>query len=205
LPGSFPRLGAAHRAALSRLAQALEVAADADREWLAAHAGPLRDRLAPLDGWTPAATQPVHGDLHVGQLLRSAAEPDGDLAVVDFDTAELHGPTVRDLAQLLASLDHVGRIVLRRNASVPVPVPTAAVYRWVEEATRACLDGYLSVPEVGARLDDDVLDAYLVDQCLRDLLYSVHTLPRWAYAPMGTLRRLLGAETAETAETAERG
>ena len=62
---------------------------------------------------------PVHGDLHVGQILRW----DGGYAVNDFDGnpvlpargANGAEPAARDVAGMLQSLDHVGRVVLRRN------------------------------------------------------------------------------------------
>ena len=72
----------------------------------------------PLD--RPIPLQPVHGDLHVGQVL----EWSGGLAVIDFDGNPALGadanairqPIERDVAQMTSSVDHLGRVVGERTA-----------------------------------------------------------------------------------------
>ena len=75
----------------------------------------IRDGLDELRS-RETVTTPIHGDLHVGQFLRWS----GGLAVSDLDgdplgPGTLAGPPVRDVASLVQSLDHVGRIVERRR------------------------------------------------------------------------------------------
>ena len=61
--------------------------------------------------------QPIHGDFHVGQILRWS----GGYAVNDFDGNPVlparerltSQPVARDVAGMLQSLDHVGRVALR--------------------------------------------------------------------------------------------
>jgi maltokinase len=131
--------------------------------------------------------QPVHGDLHVGQVL----EWPGGLAVIDFDGNPALGdagnalrqPRERDLAQLLSSLDHVGRVVDERTAGRTRGI----VDRWIEGTRGEFLDALESPPD--ARL----LVAFEVEQELRELVYAARFLPRWRYAPLASLRARYGA------------
>ncbi|MFL5770228.1 MAG: phosphotransferase [Chloroflexota bacterium] len=124
---------------------------------------------------------PVHGDLHVGQVLES---PRG-LAVIDFDgnptLAEsanaVRQPRERDIAQMVTSIDHVGRVVEKRSGRDRS--------RWIAEARAGFLDA------VGP-VDEPLLDAFEVEQECRELVYAARFLPRWTYAPMATLRARFG-------------
>jgi maltokinase len=129
--------------------------------------------------------QPVHGDLHVGQVL----EWPGGLAVIDFDgnpTVPRDGnairqPIERDVAQMLSSLDHVGRIVEhRRDAG-----PDRAVDEWILVSRDAFLAAYGPV-------DPELLAGFEAEQELRELAYAARFLPRWRYAPVSTLRARYG-------------
>ena len=127
------------------------------------------------------AVQPVHGDLHVGQVL----EWPGGLAVIDFDgnptlseaANAIRQPRERDVAQMLTSLDHVGRVVEERGGG-----DRSA---WIAEA-RA---GFLAA--IGP-VDEALLAAFEVEQECRELVYADRFLPRWRYAPMATLRARFG-------------
>jgi maltokinase len=133
------------------------------------------------------ALQPVHGDLHVGQVLEWL----GGLAVIDFDgnptlDADRNAilqPRERDIAQMLMSLDHVGRTV--QAGSAAGVVTDAAVDRWIAGARRAFLDAVTPV-------DEGLLAAFEVEQECRELVYAARFLPRWQYAPMATLRARYG-------------
>ena len=136
----------------------------------------MRDVLESV-GARSVAVQPVHGDLHVGQVL----EWPGGLAVIDFDgnptlseaANAIRQPRERDIAQMLTSLDHVGRVVEERGGG-----DRSA---WIAEA-RA---GFLAA--IGP-VDEALLAAFEVEQECRELVYADRFLPRWRYAPMATLR-----------------
>jgi maltokinase len=174
-----------HARARGTLAEAIELtaaddpAAGAILRTLEPGMGTAIDRVL---GDRPIATQPVHGDLHVGQVLEWA----GGLAVIDFDgnpalDAEanaLRQPVERDIAQMLSSLDHVGRVVAERSPGSA----TDSIERWIVRTRRDLLDS------VGGAPDPVLLAAFEIEQECRELIYAARFLKRWRYAPMATLR-----------------
>ncbi|HEU4919938.1 MAG TPA: hypothetical protein VFT20_09370, partial [Candidatus Limnocylindrales bacterium] len=122
---------------------------------------------------------------HVGQVL----EWPGGRAVIDFDgnptlgmdANALRQPRERDVAQMLSSLDHVGRVVEARRGEGD------AVGRWI----RAARDRFL---EAVGPVDERLVDAFEVEQECRELVYAGRFLPRWRYAPMATLRARFAAD-----------
>jgi maltokinase len=163
-------------------------------EALRARAASLRARIATLAAIDRTPVTWIHGDLHVGQVLRS---PTG-LSIIDLDDdvslplAERGRPLspVRDVAQLASSLDHVGRIVDRRTSGEAA----ATVDAWVDQARTAFVAAYVTtLTAAGQRdlFDDRLLTAFEAERVCRELLYAARTLPRWMYAPLGTLRRMI--------------
>ncbi|GAA3115324.1 hypothetical protein GCM10010466_02960 [Planomonospora alba] len=170
------------------LREALELTGGEDGAWLADHAGPLARAFDALREHRPTPLIRIHGDLHVGQVLRWP----GGYAVVDFDgnptvsDTDRFQPAARDLAQLSTSLEHAGQVAIRRRGADP-----AAVARWAAAATRALHDAYAGrLRERGHchLLDPGLLRAFAVEQECRELVYAARHLPRWRYAPMGVLR-----------------
>lgn len=166
---------------------------------LAAWVPAIRARLGSLRLVDGTLVQPIHGDLHVGQL---PAWRDG-VAVIDFDgnpslapdERRRPQPAARDVAQLLCSLDHVGRIAMRRGRERGSDVGPA-VDAWIAASGAALLEAYRrSLADAGRPelLDERLLPAMTVEQELRELVYAARFLPRWRYAPMGAIRAMVGA------------
>ncbi len=175
--------------ARAALAEALELTGGADGAWLAGRAGAMRRELAALE--TAPATSPlirIHGDLHVGQILRWR---DG-YAVIDFDgnptvaDAAPYQPAARDVAQLTTSLDHVAQVAIKRRST-----PPGEAAAWARRARATLLTAYRRrLAEAGRAglLDESLLRPFEVEQECRELIYAARHLPRWRYAPMGVLR-----------------
>jgi maltokinase len=180
LPGDTPNDG--------RFADPAVGLAD-DHRWLRANASRLRDAVAVLRTVeAPSPVQPIHGDLHVGQVLRwrdgyAIVDFDGNPTVPSSDSAP--EPVARDVAQTLTSIDHVGRIADRRTAGAR----RAGLEAWIRDARAAFLAAYRATPAADL-LDDRLLAAFEVEQECRELLYAARFLPRWRYAPMAMLRTL---------------
>ncbi len=133
-----------------------------------------------IAGPLPTSALRIHGDLHVGQFLRHAG---GD-AVSDFDGNPLAPPEERlamkpaakDVAALLRSLDHLGRICQRDGAAA------TGVDALVAALRTACLGSYRA--ELGTLghlplLEERLLHPFEVEQACHEVVYASRYLPRW--------------------------
>jgi maltokinase len=178
-------------AATATLDEALALQATDHGGELGTLASPIRNVLALLVTETGTPVQPIHGDLHVGQVL----EWRRGLAFIDFDgnptlgegSNALHQPAARDVAQMMTSLDHVGRVVADGVDGALVP----RVGSWIAETTSAFLAAYAAGLHAAGRaelFDSALLAPFEVEQECRELVYAARFLPRWRYAPMAALR-----------------
>jgi maltokinase len=158
-----------------------------------------RDRilvdLSVLDGMSGLPAVHVHGDFHVGQVLRS---PSGELSVIDFDgnptrPAQLRaapGPAARDVAGMLVSLENVAHVVSHHAPEVD----EHALGAWTARAQDEFLSSY--VDALGDRhdlYDASLLPAFVWEQVCREFVYAARHLPRWGYVPAAALRKRTGA------------
>ena len=154
----------------------------------------IEDDLARLDGLAGSPALHVHGDLHVGQVLRT---PSGELSVIDFDgnptrPAALRaapGPAARDVAGMLVSLENVGHVVCHHAPEAS----EEAVVGWVEQVQQDFLTAYVAA--LGGRrdlYDDTLVPAFDWEQVCREFVYAARHLPRWGYVPAAALRRRTG-------------
>lgn len=126
----------------------------------------------------------VHGDLHLGQLLRDG---DGHWFVVDFEgeplrslkERQLPDSPARDIAGMLRSFDYAADSDALADPS------------WTVEAREAFLDGYAAVRPLS---DEDlaVLQAYELEKALYELQYEAAFRPHWTRIPLSGLRRIAG-------------
>lgn len=181
LEGSADDVAAARSLAERRLADAaalVDVAARLVR--------PVRGALSALDRIEGASLQRIHGDLHIGQLLRTAA----GLVIVDWEgnpdlpLEERRRPEspLRDLASLLLSLDHGARAAHRREPG----------FDWRVWATEARLHALAAYEEATQPVDRALLRALEVDKELTELAYAARFVPEWLYAPEAVFQTLVG-------------
>lgn len=126
-------------------------------------------------GDTLVPVQRLHGDLHLGQLLRSPA----DYVLIDFEgeparpiaqRRELDCP-LRDIAGLLRSLDYAAHTA-------------SADKEWAQAAGRGLLAGY------GIE-QSPLLSAYVLDKALYEVVYETTHRPDWVDIPLAAVSRLL--------------
>lgn len=147
--------------------------------------------LAELD--QPVRVQRIHGDLHLGQVLRTSVgwklidfegEPEKAMAErVGLDTP------LRDVAGMLRSFDYVAlHTLLAEHAD-----DNQLAYRageWADRNREAFLDGYSHVGGVDPRAEEVVLRAYETDKAVYELIYEARNRPTWTVIPMTALERL---------------
>lgn len=147
----------------------------------------LRERIATLANITTTPVIAIHGDLHVGQVLRTR---DGEMSIIDFDGNPLlapaqrmeAAPAARDVAGMLASIDHVARVVNFRTENLD---PRPALI-WIAHAQDAYLAEYqqtLTAAGVRELLDDRLIAPFLIEQECREYIYAAKHLPHWVYVP----------------------
>ena len=174
-----------------RLSEALEVVPD-----LAPHAEALRatyDRVRTLDS---LEVQQVHGDLHLGQTLRTVK----GWKIVDFEgepakplAERLEPDSVwRDVAGMIRSFDYAPRVVALTGAGFDAGAEAdQRDYRAAEWSARnraAFLDAYTT-----QRGDDlggaavTLLDAYLADKVVYEAVYEARNRPGWLSIPLAAL------------------
>ncbi len=197
-------ISALHAECRADLDQAVRLIDGDEGDRLRARAGRIAERM---DGLAEIDSTPVidiHGDLHIGQVLRVG---DGDgyrYAFVDFDGNPVlspadrmeRQPAARDVAGMLASIDHVARVVNYRTEGID---PRPAVI-WIAHAQDAFLAAYQSVlSQAGQRsiLDDRLLRPLMLDQECREFVYSARHLPHWRYVPDAVLVEMFPDESPE--------
>ena len=171
-----------------RLVAALDVVPD-----LAAHESRLRATFARLRELDAVEVQQVHGDLHLGQTLRTVK----GWKIVDFEgepakpLAERLKPDSvwRDVAGMLRSFDYAPRVVAmtgwrrrrRRGRAAGLPgvrvgrtQPRRVPRRLRREARRGAR----------RRRRADLLDAYLADKVVYEAVYEARNRPAWLAIPL---------------------
>ncbi|MFI9647488.1 maltokinase [Streptomyces sp. NPDC052040] len=135
--------------------------------------------------WT---AQRIHGDLHLGQCLRS---PSGAWSLIDFEgepsrplaERRMPQPVVRDIAGMLRSFDYAAHA-----AGPPAP-------EWAAGCRAAYCAGYAEVTGSDPRTDPVLLRAYETDKAVYEVLYEARHRPDWLPVPMAAVRRLAADAT----------
>jgi maltokinase len=173
-----------------RLTAAIEVVPD-----LAAHEAALRETYSRLRGLEHIDVQQVHGDLHLGQTLRTSK----GWKIVDFEgepakpLAERLKPDSagRDVAGMMRSFDYAPRVVALTGGGYDAEESDQRTYRAAEWSARnraAFLDAYTTRRGVQAdRTAEVLLDAYLADKVVYEAVYEARNRPGWLSIPLAAL------------------
>ncbi|MER6213158.1 MULTISPECIES: maltokinase N-terminal cap-like domain-containing protein [unclassified Streptomyces] len=144
------------------------------------------DALAASRG-TGVSAQRIHGDLHLGQTLRTA---DGSWALIDFEGEPARPladrrrpePAVRDIAGILRSFDYAAR---SHRPFAPA---------WADACRAAFCEGYARTTGRDPREDPVLLRAYETDKAVYEARYEFRHRPDWLHVPMAAIRRLSAPE-----------
>lgn len=138
--------------------------------------------------------QRLHGDLHLGQVLRSP-DPVGRgtrWSVIDFEGEPARpltdrrkpGPCVRDIAGMLRSFDYAA-------AQPGATGPWAE--GWARASRMAFCRGYAEASGLDPLDQSALLRAYETDKAVYEVLYEARHRPSWLRVPLAAIRRLADA------------
>lgn len=187
---SEDRLGRLADGMTARLTAACEVVPE-----LAQHAPALLtsyDAVRDLVG--EVRLQRVHGDFHLGQVLRTSAgwtllDFEGEPARPLAHRRELDSP-LRDVAGILRSFDYAARHLLLDGTADPQL--TYRANEWSDRNRDAFCDGYAEQSGTDPREDPVLLRAFEADKAVYEAMYEARNRPTWLPIPLGSLSRLVG-------------
>jgi maltokinase len=155
-------------------------------EELKPYVAALSEELAALgDLDKPVQTQRVHGDFHLGQVMRTV---DG-WVLLDFEgepsrtllERRAMAPAVKDVAGMARSFDYAAHHLGGE--------PEGAL-RWAEHNFDAFCRGYAAVSGHDPREQVTLLRAYEIDKAVYEAVYEATNRPTWLAIPLGAIRRL---------------
>jgi maltose alpha-D-glucosyltransferase / alpha-amylase len=192
LQRALPRIDAAHR-------EAAETVLASDRL--------IAERIEELtSGPVDALKTRIHGDYHLGQVLVSH----NDFFIIDFEgeparTLEQRrqkSSPLKDVAGMLRSFDYAAYQAIRWALEQPVPNAAAAINAaesWGQLVNDIFLTTYMETIEgapswPGGDQARRLLDLFLLEKALYEIVYEANNRPRWLQVPLSGLARLLSME-----------
>jgi len=173
-----------------RLAAALTVVPE-----LLPYAEGLRDAYDEVAGLTEQMrVQRVHGDFHLGQVLRSMT----GWVLIDFEGeparpfTERRAPMspLRDVAGMLRSFDYASRYLLADRPGEPHLEYRAT--EWADRNRDAFCTGYAEAAGSDPRKHATLLRAFELDKAVYEVVYEARNRPTWLALPLTAIARLAG-------------
>jgi maltokinase len=161
---------------------------------LAEHAATLRATFASISKLDGLDVQQIHGDLHLGQTLRTSQ----GWKIVDFEgepakplaERQLPDSPWRDVAGMLRSFDYAARVVQRSlsTSEADAELIDTRAQEWSERNKNHFVYAY-----AGGELSPEqrlLLDAYVADKAVYETVYETRNRPSWVTIPLQAVARI---------------
>lgn len=142
------------------------------------------------------ALQRIHGDYHLGQVLRSKAR---GWTVLDFEGEPLrsadersqHDVALRDVVGMLRSFDYAAGVADHHADGEGSSESGTDHSAWARAAREAFLQGYAE--ETGQKVDTNsaLFKGLWLDKALYEVAYEQQNRPSWIPVPAGAVREIL--------------
>jgi maltose alpha-D-glucosyltransferase/alpha-amylase len=166
----------------------------------------VAERLGRVDDLSASGLRTrVHGDYHLGQVLRSR----GDFVILDFEGEPARSlverrakqSPMKDVAGMLRSFSYAAysglmRVLTRRPGDADRLEPWARL--WEQSVSSAFLHayrltmraaGHLMVP-MAPEAFERLLEIYVLDKALYELMYELNNRPAWVRIPLAGILAL---------------
>jgi maltokinase len=141
----------------------------------------------------PLQTQRIHGDLHLGQALRTVHR----WVILDFEgeptspivQRRLFDSPLRDVAAMLRSYDYAARYpVLHMPQSADLEF---RANEWADRNRDAFCAGYVEGAGFDPCEDLAAVRGFEADKAVYEAIYEARNRPQWLTVPLGSLNRLV--------------
>jgi maltokinase len=140
----------------------------------------------------PLLAQRIHGDLHLGQVLRTTQ----GWIVLDFEGEPVRSissrrerdSALRDVAGMMRSFDYAANHQVIDSGSTPQS--TYRAVEWSERNRTAFCDGYTDASGHDPRAAAVQLRAFEADKAVYESVYESRNRPAWLPVPLASLGRL---------------